>query len=92
MPPLKKSCPEITKEERFVGKQRTVNEPLLWSQRHEGRHDHILHSKVGIVPTINEILQTETSFRVGSALTPLLGKKDVQSIQSHFQNHKDKYQ
>jgi hypothetical protein len=28
------------------------------------------------MPTINENLKMETSFSVGSALTPLLGKKD----------------
>jgi hypothetical protein len=72
------------KEERFVGKQIMVIEALLWSQWYEGRGDHSLNSRVGIVPAIGQILQAETSFRVGSALTPLLGKKDKASIQSHL--------
>jgi hypothetical protein len=42
-------------------KHRTVIEPLLWSQWHEGRRDHFLNSKVGI-------MQTKTNFRVGLAL------------------------
>jgi hypothetical protein len=42
--------------------------PLLWSQWHEGRHDHFLNSEVRIMPTINEILKMEMSFSVGSAL------------------------
>jgi hypothetical protein len=32
------------------------------------------------VPTIDELLQMKTSFSVGSALTPLLGKKDEQWV------------
>jgi hypothetical protein len=44
------------------------------------------------VPTIDENLKMETSFSVGSALIPLLGKKDERSVQSHLQNHKDKDQ
>jgi hypothetical protein len=70
----------FTKEEKFVRKQRTVIEPLLGSQRHEGRHDHFLIPRVEIVPTISENLQTETSFSVESAWTPLLDKKDEVSI------------
>jgi hypothetical protein len=46
----------------------------------EGWCNHFLSSSVGIVPTISENLQTETSFRVGSASTPLLGKKDEGSV------------
>jgi hypothetical protein len=53
------------KEERFMGKQRTVIKPLLGFQWHEGRRDHFLISRVRIVPTIDENLQTETMFRVG---------------------------
>jgi hypothetical protein len=67
-----------------------VIEPLLWSQRHEGSHDHSLNSRVRIVLTIGEILQMKISFRVGSALTLLLGKKDEGSVQSYLRNHKDK--
>jgi hypothetical protein len=36
------------------------------------------------MPAIGEILQTETSFNVESALTPLLSKKDEGSVQSHL--------
>jgi hypothetical protein len=32
------------------------------------------------MPIIDEILHMETSFRVGSALTSLLGKKDEGSV------------
>jgi hypothetical protein len=32
------------------------------------------------VPTIDELLQMKTSFSVGSALTPLLSKKDEQWV------------
>jgi hypothetical protein len=49
-------------------KQRTVIEPLLWSQWHESRLDHFLNSRVRNMPTISENLQTETNFRAGSAL------------------------
>jgi hypothetical protein len=57
-----------------------VTEPLLWFQRHEGRRDHSLSFRVGDRPTISEILQIETRFRVGSASTPLLRKKDAGSV------------
>jgi hypothetical protein len=65
LPPERNLVPRFTKEERFIRKQKTVMGPLLWSQRHKGRHDHFFNSRVGIVPTISEILQTETSFNVG---------------------------
>jgi hypothetical protein len=42
------------------------------------------------VPTIDENLKIETRFRVGLALTPLLGKKDEGSVRTHLRNHKDK--
>jgi hypothetical protein len=42
------------------------------------------------MPTIDENLQKEISFNVGSALTPLLGKKDEGSVRSHLRNQKDK--
>jgi hypothetical protein len=38
------------------------------------------------MPTIDENLQTGTSFSVGSASTPLLGKKDEGSVQSDLRN------
>jgi hypothetical protein len=57
-----------------------VVEPLPWFQRHEGRRDHFLNSQVGIVPNNNEDLATETSFSVGSTLTPLLAKKNEGSV------------
>jgi hypothetical protein len=56
------------KEERFIGKQRMVIEPVPWFQRHEGRRDHFLNSQVRIVPNNNENMPTETSFSVGSTL------------------------
>jgi hypothetical protein len=61
-----------------------VIEPLLWSRRQEGRLDHFLNSRVGIMPNNDENLPTEISFSVGSILTPLLGKKDEGSIRSHL--------
>jgi hypothetical protein len=42
------------------------------------------------MPTIDENLKMETSFSVGSALTPLLGKTNEGSVRSHLRNHKDK--
>jgi hypothetical protein len=36
-----------------------VIDSLLWSQRHEDRHDHFLNSLVGNMPTIVENLQTK---------------------------------
>jgi hypothetical protein len=33
-----------------------------------------------MMPTIDEDLQTETSFSVGSALTPVLGNKDERRV------------
>jgi hypothetical protein len=42
------------------------------------------------MPTIDENLQIEASFRVGSTLTPLLSKKDEGSVQNHLRNRKDK--
>jgi hypothetical protein len=57
--------PRFMKEERFVKIPRTVFEPLHWSQWQKGRLDHFVNSMVGIVPTIAETSQTETSFRVG---------------------------
>jgi hypothetical protein len=56
-PPLKKSCPYITKEERFLGKQGTVVEPLIWSEQHDSRLDHFLNSRVGNMPTIGRELE-----------------------------------
>jgi hypothetical protein len=38
--------------------------------------DHFLKFRVRIVPIIGEILQTKTSFMVGSALMTTLGEKD----------------
>jgi hypothetical protein len=57
-----------------------VIEPLPWFLRHEGRRDHSLNSRVRIVPTNDENLRMEISSCVGSALTPLLCKKDEGSI------------
>jgi hypothetical protein len=71
-------------------KQRTVIEPLLWSLWQEGWLDHFLNSGVGIMPNNDENLLMETSFSVGSILTPLLSKKDEGSIQSHLRNQNDK--
>jgi hypothetical protein len=77
--PLNKSHPEITKK---VGENhreswihfRYTNEtglgPLLWSQRHDGRLDHFVNFRVKNMPTIEENLKMETSFGVGSTLTP----------------------
>jgi hypothetical protein len=42
------------------------------------------------MPSVGENLQIETSFSVGSTLTPLLVKKDEGSIRSHLRNQKDK--
>jgi hypothetical protein len=44
------------------------------------------------MPTIDKNLQMGTSFSMGSASTPLLGKKDEGSIRNHLRNHKDKDQ
>jgi hypothetical protein len=42
------------------------------------------------MPTIDEILQTKTSFKVGSTGIPTAQQKNEGSIQSSLQNHKDK--
>jgi hypothetical protein len=42
------------------------------------------------MPIIDENMKIETNFSVGSAMTPLLGKKDEGSVRSHLRNHKDK--
>jgi hypothetical protein len=36
------------------------------------------------MPTTSEILQMETSFNVGLALTPLLDKKNEGNVRSHL--------
>jgi hypothetical protein len=54
--------------------------PLLWFQQHEGRRGHSFNSSVGIMPTNDENLKMEISSHVGSALTPLLGKKEEGSV------------
>jgi hypothetical protein len=54
--PLKKSHHEITKEEGSYENNERSSVPLLGSQRHEGRHDHSLNSRVGSMPTRGCIL------------------------------------
>jgi hypothetical protein len=72
---LKKSHPEIMKEGRSEENKQRSRGPLLLSQQHEGRCDRFLNSMVSLMPTIGEILQMETSFRVGSALTTTAWQK-----------------
>jgi hypothetical protein len=42
-----------------------VIEPLLWSQQHEGRPDHFLNSRVGIMPTIRQELANMNKLHCG---------------------------
>jgi hypothetical protein len=73
--PLKEISPRDYEGREVIGEQRMIIEPRIWSQRHESRLDYFLNFRVGIVTTINEILQTETCFRVGSTLTTTAWQK-----------------
>jgi hypothetical protein len=63
--PLKKSRPEITKEGWFIKKQRMVIEPLLYSQRQEGRRDYFLNSRVGNLAYYRRELADENQLQCG---------------------------
>jgi hypothetical protein len=68
-PPLTEISSRDYEGGEVLGNKEQSREPLLWSWRNEGRHHLFLNSRVRIIPTINEDLQTGTSFSVGSAMT-----------------------
>jgi hypothetical protein len=65
-PPLKEISSRDYEGRGVIGKQRTVIKPLLWSQRHEGRSDHFLNSRVGNMPTIGRELGNKNELRCGA--------------------------
>jgi hypothetical protein len=54
--PLKEISSQDYEGRGVLGQQRMVIEPLFWSQWHEGRIDHFLDSRVGIMPNIGNNL------------------------------------
>jgi hypothetical protein len=70
--PLKEISSRDYEGREVKGEQRSVIDHF---SDHKGRRGHFLSSRVGIVPTIGENLHMGTSLSVGSAMTPLLGKR-----------------
>jgi hypothetical protein len=51
-----------------LGTQRTVIEPLLWSQLYEGMLDHFLNSRVRNKPTTRRELADENKLQCGTSI------------------------
>jgi hypothetical protein len=79
-PSLKKCRLEIMKEERFLGKERTVKGPLLWSLRHEGRRYHFLNSMVGNMPTISQELADRNKHLCGVSFDSHYSAKRMKKV------------